>query len=174
MAKAFEKTSGPLAERLVAALAAAESAGGDIRGRQSAALLVVRAEATGKPWQDTLVDLRVEDHPAPVRELERLLRLFRGYEQMNAGDLAVEKGDLEGAEKAYAQAEKILGDNLEARYWHAVAMVNAGEIDRALPIFADIFHRGPNWRELTPRLVGPGYLKADEETLTRIMAAGGG
>jgi uncharacterized Ntn-hydrolase superfamily protein len=173
MAKAFEKATGPLAERMVAALAAAQAEGGDIRGRQSAAILVVRAESTGEPWNDRLVDLRVEDHPEPVKELKRLLQMHRGYEQMNAGDLAVEKGDLEGAERAYAQAEYILGDNLEARYWHAVAMVNAGEIDRALPIFADIFARGDNWRELTPRLVGPGFLKVDEETLERILAAAG-
>ena len=172
MAKAFEKTSGPLAERLVAALAAAEKEGGDIRGRQSAAILVVRAESTGEPWNDKLVDLRVEDHPRPVKELQRLLKMHRGYEQMNAGDLAVEKGDLDGAEKSYARAEQILGDNLEARYWHAVAMVNAGALDRALPIFAEIFRRGDNWRELTPRLVGSGFLQADEETLDRIMAAG--
>ena len=172
MAKAFEKTSGPLAERMVAALAAAQAEGGDIRGRQSAAILVVRAKSTGQPWNDRLVDLRVEDHPEPIKELQRLLKLHRGYEQMNAGDLAVEKGDLDGAEKAYAQAEYILGDNLEARYWHAVAMVNAGAVDRALPIFADIFTRGDNWRELTPRLVGSGFLQADEETLAEIMAAG--
>jgi uncharacterized Ntn-hydrolase superfamily protein len=171
MAKAFERTSGPLAERLVAALAAAEAEGGDIRGRQSAAILVVRAESTGQPWNDILVDLRVEDHPRPVKELTRLLRIHRGYEMMNAGDLAVEKGDLEGAERAYAKAESILGDNLEARYWHAVAMVNAGEVERALPIFADIFMRGDNWRELTPRLVGPGFLQVDQATLDRIMAA---
>ncbi len=173
MAKAFEKTSGPLAERMVAALAAAQAEGGDIRGRQSAAILVVRAESTGQSWNDRLVDLRVEDHPEPVRELQRLLKMHRGYEQMNAGDLAVEKGDLDGAEKAYAQAEYILGDNLEARYWHAVAMVNAGAVERALPIFADIFARGDNWRELTPRLVVSGFLEADEATLARIMAAGG-
>ncbi len=172
MAKAFEKTSGPLAERLVAALAAAEKEGGDIRGRQSAAILVVRAESTGEPWNDKLVDLRVEDNPEPVRELKRLLKIHRGYEQMNAGDLAVEKGDLDEAEKSYARAEQILGDNLEARYWHAVAMVNAGALDRALPIFADIFRRGDNWRELTPRLVGPGFLQADKATLDKIMAAG--
>jgi uncharacterized Ntn-hydrolase superfamily protein len=170
MAEAFEMTTGPLAERMVAALAAAEAEGGDIRGRQSAAILVVRAEPSGQPWNDTLVDLRVEDHDEPVKELQRLLRMHRGYEKMNAGDLAVERGDLEGAEKAYAQAEYILGDNLEARYWHAVAMVNAGEIERALPIFADIFSRGDNWRELTPRLVGPGFLEVDQATLERIMA----
>ena len=172
MAAAFENTRGPLAERMVAALAAAEREGGDIRGRQSAAILVVRAEPTGEPWNDKLVDLRVEDHPEPILELKRLLNLHRGYEQMNAGDLAVEKGDLDGAEAAYARAEEILGDNLEAKYWHAVAMVNAGALDRALPVFAEIFRRADNWRELTPRLVGPGFLEADEETLAKIMAAG--
>ena len=110
----------------------------------------------GQPWNDRLVDLRVEDHPNPVKELERLLRLHRGYEQMNAGDLAVEKGDLAGAEKAYAQAEHILGGNLEARYWHAVAMVNAGQIDRALPIFADIFLTGGQLARVDP---APGRIR---------------
>jgi len=172
MAEAYRKADGALAERMVAALAAAQAEGGDIRGRQSAAMIVVRAEPSGQTWNDVLVDLRVEDHPDPVVELKRLLRLHRGYEQMNAGDLAVEKNDLEGAETAYAAAESILGDNLEARYWHAVAMVNAGEIDRALPIFAAIFAKGDNWRILTPRLVESGFLEADPETLARIMAAG--
>lgn len=172
MAAAYEAARGPLAERLLAALAAAERAGGDIRGRQSAALLVVAAEPSAKPWQDVLVDLRVEDHPVPVAELERLLRLHRGYEQMNAGDLAVEQGDLVGAGRAYAAAEAILGDNLEGRYWHAVALVNAGELAKALPLFAGIFAQGPNWRELTPRLVEPGYLLVNEDQLARIMAQG--
>ena len=172
MAAAYEAATGPLAERLLAALAAAEKAGGDIRGRQSAALLVVAAEATDKPWQDVRVDLRVEDHPVPVAELTRLLRLHRGYQEMNAGDLAVEHGDLAGAGRAYAAAEAILGDNLEGRFWHAVALVNAGELEQALPLFAAIFAQGPNWRELTPRLVEPGYLLVDAQQLERIMAQG--
>jgi uncharacterized Ntn-hydrolase superfamily protein len=171
MAKAFTSARGPLAERLLAALAAAEHEGGDIRGRQSVAILVVKAEASGEPWNDTLVDLRIEDHPDPITEMTRLLNLHRGYELMNAGDLAVEKGDLEGAGRAYGQAEAILGDNLEARFWHAVALVNAGQIEQALPLFAGVFDRGPNWRELTPRLVAPGFLDADPETLKKILGA---
>jgi uncharacterized Ntn-hydrolase superfamily protein len=171
MATAFESATGPLAERMLAALAAAENEGGDIRGRQSVAILVVKAEPSDQPWNDVLVDLRVEDHPDPIGEMTRLLNLHRGYEQMNAGDLALEKGDLAAAEKAYGLAEAILGDNLEAKYWHAVAMVNAGEIDRALPIFAEVFDRGENWRELTPRLVGPGFLQADDATLEKILKA---
>jgi len=172
MADAFETATGPLAERLLAALAAAEAAGGDIRGRQSAAIQVVRGEATGRIWEDVLVDLRVEDHLQPVAELARLLNLHRGYERMNAGDLAVERGDLAAAGRAYADAERILGDNLEARFWHAVALANAGALDEALAIFADIFARGENWRELARRLVSPGFLQVDEAALQRIMDAG--
>lgn len=172
MARAFEAATGPLAERLLAALTAAEAEGGDIRGRQSAAVLVVSGEPTGRVWQDVLVELRVEDHPEPVRELTRLLQLHRGYEQMSAGDLAVEQGDLAAAGTAYAEAERILGDNLEARFWHAVALANAGELPRALPIFGEVFAQGENWRELTPRLVGPGFLTVSEAELARILAAG--
>ena len=170
MARAFEAARGPLAERLMAALEAAQREGGDIRGKQSAALLVVAAKATGRPWEDVLIDLRVEDHRAPVGELKRLLVYHRGYEQMNAGDLAIEEGDMLTAQKAYAQAEAILGKNLEAKYWHAVALANAGKLDDALPLFAEIFAKGENWRELTPRLVGPGFLQVDQEQLAKIMA----
>ena len=170
MARAFEAAQGPLAERLVEALQAAQREGGDIRGKQSAALLVVAAKATGRPWEDVLIDLRVEDHRAPVGELQRLLIYHRGYEQMNAGDLAIEEGDMLTALQAYAQAEAILGKNIEAKYWHAVALANAGKLDDALPLFAEIFAKGENWRELTPRLVGPGFLQVDQEQLARIMA----
>jgi uncharacterized Ntn-hydrolase superfamily protein len=172
MAKAYEEATGPLAERLLAALAAAEREGGDIRGRQSAALLVVPAEATGNAWEDVSIELRVEDHPVPVAELARLLRLHRGYEQMNAGDLAVEHGDIDAANRAYGAAAAILGDNLEARYWHAVALAGAGRLDEALPLFAAVFAAGENWRTLTPRLVPGGFLAVDDQALARIMSQG--
>ncbi len=100
MAKAFESARGDLAERLLTALEAAEAAGGDIRGRQSAALVVVSGKPTGKPWQDRVYDLRVDDHAAPVVELRRLVKLQRAYNLMNEGDLAVEKKDNEGALRA--------------------------------------------------------------------------
>ena len=97
MAEAFKNSSGPLAERMVEALKAAESAGGDIRGQQSAAILVVRGTSSGKLWEDRLVDLRVEDHPQAVKEIERVLKVHRAYEHMNRGDLAIELGDEEKA-----------------------------------------------------------------------------
>jgi uncharacterized Ntn-hydrolase superfamily protein len=171
MARAFEEATGPLAERMIAALYAAEAEGGDIRGRQSAAVVVVSGEPTGNVWEDRLVDLRVEDHPDPVNELRRLLNIHRGYEQMNAGDVAMEIGDLEGAKKAYGQAESILLGNVEAKFWHAVALVNAGLADEAIPMFAEVFARDENWRTLTPRLIDPGFLTADTATLERILTA---
>ena len=123
----------------------------------------------------------IDDHPGyfsrgqriayefTVVELTRLLQLHRGYEMMNAGDLAVEEGNLRGADFFYGEAERILAGNLEARYWHAVALVNAGQVDSALPIFAKLFYAGENWRELTPRLMTAGFLDVDLATLERIM-----
>ena len=102
-------------------------------------------------------------------ELARLLTIHRGYAKMNEGDLAIEHGDLAAAEAAYGAAQEILGDNLEASYWYAVALCNAGQVDRAVEVFHQVFRRGENWRTLTPRLIGGGFLVADEETLERIL-----
>jgi uncharacterized Ntn-hydrolase superfamily protein len=169
MAAAYAASSGPLAERLVAALEGAQAAGGDIRGKQSAALVIVRAESTGQSWEDRLVDLRVDDHPEPVVEIARLLRVHRAYEHMNRGDVALEQGDVEGALAAYSAAEVMFPDNLEMQYWHAVSLVNVGRIEEALPMFAAIFNQDPNWRTLTGRLPGVDVLDVGEEDLERIL-----
>lgn len=166
---AFKKTQGPLAERLVAVLEAAENEGGDIRGRQSAAILVVRAQSTGKIWEDRLVDLRVEDHPEPIAEIKRLLKVHRAYEHMNAGDLAIEKEDEAAALREYSAAEKLQPENLEMKYWHAVSLVNIGKFDEALPLFKMVFADDPNWKTLTPRLLKNDILKIDEEGLQKIL-----
>ena len=168
MSKAFEQSSGPLAERMVAALQAAQKAGGDIRGQQSAAIIIVRAKSTGKFWEDRLIDLRVEDHPNAVKELARILAVFRAYEHMNKGDLAIEKGDEKTALQEYAAAEKMFPNNTEMKFWHAVALVNIGKVDLALPIFKKIFAEDKNYIELTRRIVSNGLLKADEATLQNI------
>ncbi|MHC4188875.1 MAG: DUF1028 domain-containing protein [Planctomycetota bacterium] len=168
MSKAFEQSSGPLAERMVAALQAAQKAGGDIRGQQSAAIIIVRVKSTGKFWEDRLIDLRVEDHPNAVKELARILAVFRAYEHMNKGDLAIEKGDEKTALQEYAAAEKMFPNNTEMKFWHAVALVNIGKVDLALPIFKKIFAKDKNYIELTRRIVSNGLLKADEATLQNI------
>ena len=168
MSQAFEESSGPLAERMLAALKAAETAGGDIRGQQSAAILVVRGQATGNIWEDRLIDLRVEDHPKAVEEIERVLKVYRAYEHMNNGDLAIEHGDEEKALNEYGAAQKMFPDNIEMQYWHAVSLVNIGQLEKALPMFKSIFVKDENWVKLTRRIVVNDMLNADQATLDKI------
>ena len=169
MARAFEGAKGSLAERMLAALEAAEAVGGDIRGKQSAAILVVSGKPTGKPWLDRLYDLRVEDSPAPLPELRRLVKLQTAYNLMNDGDLAVERKDDAGALKAYAAAGALVPDNAEMVFWHAVALVNMKRVDEALPLFRKVFKMDPAWAELTPRLPKAGLLPDDPKLLERIV-----
>ena len=172
MAAAFEATKGDLAERMLAALDAAQAAGGDIRGRQSAALIVVSGKPTGQAWKDRVFDLRVDDSAEPLKELRRLVTLQRAYNHMNAGDLAVEKKDNEGALREYGAAEQLVPDNAEMIYWHAVALVNMGRVEESLPLFKRVFAMDRNWIELTPRLPRSGLLPNDPKLIERIVAVG--
>ena len=171
MAEAFQQAKGALAERMLTALEAAQSAGGDLRGKQSAAILVVSGKASSRPWEDRLVDLHIEDHSQPLRELRRLLTLNTAYEHMNQGDHALESGDIDAALEEYGQAEALQPENLEMKFWHAVSLVNAGRTDAAVPLFAGIFRDDERWRELLPRLVQAGLLDADDAVLVRLIAA---
>lgn len=172
MAAAFENTKGDLAERMLAALDAAQAVGGDIRGKESAALIVVTGKPTGLAWKDRTFDLRVDDSADPLKELRRLVTLQRAYNHMNAGDLAVEKKDNEGALREYGAAEKLVPDSAEMIYWHAVALVNMGRIDESLPLFKRVFAMDKNWIALTPRLPKSGLLPDDPRIIERIIAAG--
>ena len=169
MAQAFENTKGDLADRLLAALDAAQAVGGDIRGKQSAALVVVTGKPTGQAWKDRTFDLRVDDSPEPLKELRRLVTLQRAYNHMNAGDLAVEKKDNEGALREYSAAERLVPDNAEMIYWHAVALVNMGRVDESLPLFRKVFAMDKNWATLTPRLPKSGLLPNDPKVIERIV-----
>jgi uncharacterized Ntn-hydrolase superfamily protein len=160
MATAFERAGGDLAERLVVALEAAQEAGGDLRGCQSASLLVVAGEASAKPSHDTRVDLRVDDAADPLRELRRLLAKHRVYAHMNAGDVAVERKDLAAAREHYAAAAAGAPGDLEVRYWQAVTLAATGDVDAALPIFHEVFAGDRRWVELTRRLQKPGLVPA--------------
>lgn len=170
MAKRFELWKGSLAERLLAALEAGEEAGGDIRGKQSAALLVVKGQATGKIWEDRAVDLRVEDAKEPLEELRRLLKVHRAYQHMNMGDEAMEREDMPLAMKHYSTAEALFPRNLEMRFWHAVTLANNDRLDEALPIFHKVFAQDQDWMELAARLSCNGMLKVDEEGLRKIRS----
>lgn len=169
MSRAFENSSGPLAERLITALEAAQNEGGDIRGKQSACLLVVRSTPTGNIWEDRLIDLRVEDNPNPIIELKRLLKVHRAYDHMNAGDLAVEKNDMKLAIDEYNTAMKMFPENLEMKFWTAVSLANTGEVEKSLPMFKEIFEKDNNWKELTKRLIPVGLLTVDEKILKEII-----
>ncbi len=170
MARAFEKSAGkPLAERVVLAMQAAEREGGDIRGKQSAALVVVRGQASEQPWDDRLIDLRVDDSEKPLEELERLLKVYRAYEHMNNGDLAVEKGEMQKAMEEYGKAETMFPNNLEMKYWHAVTLANNGSIPEAVKLLTEVYKKDKNWKELTARLPEVGLLTLKPQDLQRVL-----
>jgi uncharacterized Ntn-hydrolase superfamily protein len=168
MSKAFESARGDLADRLLTALDAAQAVGGDIRGRQSAALVVVSGHPTGKPWVDRIFDLRVDDSPTPLEELRRLVTLQRAYNHMNAGDLAVERRDNEAALREYSAAARLAPGNAEMVYWHAIALVNMDRVAESLPLFRRVYEMDANWRTLTPRLVKSGLLPDKPDVIRRI------
>lgn len=173
MARAYERAKGDLAERLLQALEAAERAGGDIRGRQSAAIVVVAATSTGRPWVDRLVDLRVEDHPAPLSELRRLLTLSRLYRKMNEGDEWTTRGDIGQAVAAYNQAIGLLPDsatNGEAVFWTGVSLVAAQREREAVPYLARAYAVHPKWADLIRRLPGAGLLPGDQPLIERLVS----
>ncbi len=174
MARAFERAKGDLTERLLIALEAAQAEGGDIRGSQSAAILVVSGKPTGRPWADRLVDLRVEDHREPLKELRRLVQLGRAYLRMNAGDEAVAQKNIRKARQEYGAAERMLPDsatNGEIVFWHAVTLANTGRVEESLPLFRRAFAQDTNWAVLVRRLPKAGQLPDDPKTIQAILAA---
>ncbi len=173
MSGAFEAATGDIAARLLAALEAAEGAGGDIRGRQSAAILVVAAEDTGRPWVDRIFDLRVEDHPDPVAELARVVQLQRAYEHMNRFDELTDTGETEAAWAELEAAESSAPDNAEIAFWKGLALAEAGRVDDARTLLDRIYGRNPNWAELLRRLPGVDLAKLDPETVERLTAPPG-
>lgn len=170
MADAFEKSKGkPLSERLLITLKAAQAEKGDLRGKQSAAILIVSGTATGNSWEDTLMDLRVDDHDNPLQELERLMKVHKAYGFMNNGDVAMEAGDSKKAEQQYLSAQKLFPDNLEMQYWYAVNLLNSKDFKKAKPILKSIFKQDKNWQILIPRLVDSKLLTLTKKELKAVM-----
>ena len=170
MAKAFEENDGkPLAERVMLALQAAQAAGGDIRGKQSAAILVVAGKSNGQPWNERLIDLRVDDNAAPLVELDRLLRLYRAYEHMDKGDLATEKNDMKLAMEEYGAAMKMFPKNQEMQYWTAITLANNKKVIEAAAMLQKIYQQDANWRELTRRLPKVNLLTVSADELKRLL-----
>ena len=172
MAKAFENTEGDLADKMMAALYAAEGEGGDIRGKQSAAMLIVTGEPTGVPWKDVVMDIRVDDHAEPLKELKRLIRIHRAYQHANKGDHYLELEEIEKALVEYEKASEFYPENPELPYWSAVTLASKGNLDQALPIFREVFQKEPRLRILTPRLVNAGLLPNDPALIEAIIQIG--
>jgi len=170
MAKAFEKNKSlPLPERIIKTLEAAEAEGGDIRGKQSAAIIIVKGEQVENKWDDPFIDIRVEDHPEPLKELNRLLKLWRAYENMDKGDIAMEKGDTNKALEEYNTAREMFPDNLEMKYWTAISLANNNQMEAALPLLKEVFKKDNNWRILTERLPEVEVLNISENDLNKIL-----
>ena len=172
MAAAYEATRGDLAEKLLAALDAAQAAGGDVRGRQSAALVVVKAKGSGRPWAgaDRLFDLRVDDHAEPLVELRRLVRFQRAYSHANRGDELMAEKKVEAALNEYKAASALAPEVLELPFWHAVTLASIGREAEAAPIFKQVFAKEPIWADLLLRLPAAGLFPNDKALIDRIRS----
>lgn len=162
MKSAFEDARGDLADRMLAALDAAQREGGDVRGMQSAAMVVVRAEATGKAWTDRIFDLRIDDHPDPLNELRRLIEVQRAYGCKIRADAAFAGGDLETGAREYCDAEKFAPGNPEFAFWHAVGLMSLGKPDDAATLLRRVFEADRNWVTLATRMAHSGLMPCEE------------
>ena len=170
MAAAYEKSHGSLTDRLLTALIAAQYAGGDIRGKQSAALLVAENIKDDKPWTHILSNLRVDDHPEPIKELQRLITIQTAYHLMNEGDDFLSQDDSEAAREKYQKAAELAPDIEELPFWQAVTMADTGKVEEALPIFKQVFKINFNWAELVRRLPAAGLLPNDPAVMKKILS----
>ena len=173
MARAYENADGDLAERLLCALEAAEEAGGDVRGRQSAAIVVVSAEETGRLWVDRLIDLRVEDHPTPVAELRRLTQLARAYHKLNEGDEWGTAGDMDTAMDAYHAATQLVPDAAtggEAPFWVGVTLASIDRVEEAIPYLQRAQAQHDRWADLIRRLPASGLLPDDDALVQHLVS----
>ena len=173
MATAYETSKGDLAERLLRALEAAEAEGGDIRGRQSAALIVVSATSTGRPWEGRLFDLRVEDDPNPVAELRRLVQLRRAYRKLGEAR-RVARHDPAKALAAAVEATTLVPDeatNGEIAFWIGMGVLGTGRVEDAIPYLARAYRQDPRWAEVIARLPAAGLLPGDKSLVEKLMVA---
>jgi uncharacterized Ntn-hydrolase superfamily protein len=157
----LENTGMDFPERLVTALKAAERAGGDIRGRQSAALLIVEGRVFPNPWMGRIVELRVEDHKEPVEELARLLRLKRAYEWADKADSRFAEGAFAEADVFYKKAFEFAPDVLELKYWRGVSLIQSGNEAEGRTILEEVYGREPRWKKLTSLLIKANRIKGN-------------
>jgi uncharacterized Ntn-hydrolase superfamily protein len=165
----FTAATGDLAERMIVALEAAEAEGGDIRGRQAAGILVVRARPSDRTWEDRLVDLRVDDHPQPLVELRRLLDLHRAYARLERAEQLELEGDLEGALAERLTACEAQPDNPEVAFWTALSLAGAGRLEQARSVADVAFRAHDGWEELLRRLIREGLVGIPTEAAEALL-----
>jgi uncharacterized Ntn-hydrolase superfamily protein len=170
MARAYQETSGDLADRMLSALDAAQTVGGDVRGKQSAAILVVEPLPKPEPWEGVAMDLRVEDHPEPLVELRRLVSLHRAYQHMNQGDELLGRDRVEDALQEYRSAARLAPAVPELGFWQAVTLADLGRMEEAESIFRDVFARDLNLVVLLTRLPAAGLLRDDVDMMATILS----
>jgi uncharacterized Ntn-hydrolase superfamily protein len=167
MALGFERTEGDLAARILAALEAGQEAGGDVRGKQSAALLVVKPVSDERPWLNRVVDLRVEDHREPIKELKRLHSLRRAYDLANKGDGFLAARDFNQAFEAYNAALEIVPQNDELIFWRGAMLLQSGREAEALEDIRRAIELNPRWLKLLER-IQPEHFPSAREILEKV------
>ena len=172
MAETYEN-GGDLVHRLLDALDAAEAEGGDVRGKQAAGILVVRAEPSDRPWEDVIVHIRVDDHPEPLPELRRLVELKFAYDRLDTSEKLELAGDLDGAFAELRAALAMFPDNAEIAFWTATSLATHGRIDEGRRTIRTAFERYPGWEVLLRRLVRDGFMEVPPEALEALLPAGG-
>ena len=172
MGRAYRAASGSLAERMLAALDAAEACGGDVRGKQSAAIMVVRPKAVGDRRLDCPIDLRVDDHPDPLTELCRLLRLRQAGDHADRGFTMLWRGDAPAAIDAFAAAVDRAADKPEFRFWQAWALLKAGRTAAAVDSLAALLATAPRWGRLFERVAAAERIALDDRIRQLIKRAG--
>jgi uncharacterized Ntn-hydrolase superfamily protein len=169
MLASFADTDGAgFPERLLAALRAAEGEGGDVRGRQSAALLVVEADRSLPSWERA-IDVRVEDHPDPLGELERLVRLREAYRFFETGNDSAMDGDLVRAAEEQSRARELAPDDDAIAFGLGLAMMGSGRIDEAQALLEQARSANPRWALYLRRLAAAGILPSDPAFLDALM-----
>ena len=169
MGEAYEKTDGELADRLLAALDAAQKEGGDLRGKQSAAIMIVSIDPVGNVYLDRPYNLRVEDSPEPLKELRRLVYIAKAYNHVSRGDDYLAENHYDNALEQYKIGMQMLPENVELRFWYATTLVLVDKLEESLPEFKWVFKREPIWKKLVPRLAESDFLPDDKKIIKKIL-----
>nr|MDO8100550.1 DUF1028 domain-containing protein [Candidatus Njordarchaeota archaeon] len=168
MVENFESTKGELADKLVAALEGGQEGGGDARGRQSAALLVVRKNVGRAGYGDRYIDLRVEDHPEPIVELRRLLVMHRVYRLIDDGEDKIATGDLDGALSLIREAVSLGPTIDDAHVDLGIIYLKLGRKDEALKAFRQALKLNPRMKTMIKQLPGAGLVEPDPEVFREL------